>query len=196
LKKTELLAVTVCLIGVTSFSAQANKKQLSPKPAEMVEALMALQRKPNDPATQERYLKIFPHDYASFMNLFSIHHPLYDGHEYILALTPLSKTHPMEVGRLLVGLSKDAHYEADALSALQDVMTDYAAQHTRMFAQLLKGLSPQKQTQLITFLADLETISVDPEYENIIKHLEGLGDADLARKFVEARVKREKEPHD
>ena len=109
LKRMKLLALTVCVIAVTSFAAHAGKKQLSPEPGEMVEALMALQREPNDAATQERYLKVFPHDYASFMNLFSYNHPLYDGHQYILALTPLCKTHPMEVGRLLVGLSKDAH---------------------------------------------------------------------------------------
>ena len=157
---------------------------------------MALQRKPDDPATQERYLKIFPHDFASFMNLFGFDHPLYDGAQYILALSPLGKTHPMEVGKLLIALAKDAHHEADAPNFLQQVTAAYAAQHTKMFAQLLKGLTPQKQTQLITFLAGAENFHAYPEYEEIIKHLKGLGERDLANRFVEARKKREKQPHD
>ena len=196
LKRIKLLALTTCVIAVTSFSARTGKKQLSPKPAEMVEALMALQRGPNDPATQERYLKVFPQDFASFMNLFGINRPLYDGSQYILALMPLGKMHPMEIGKLLVGLSKDAHYEADATSYLQHTTAFYAAQHTKMFAQLVKGLSPQKQNQLITYLADVENFNAYPEYEGIIKHLKGLGETDLANKFVKARKKREKQGHD
>ena len=65
-----------------------------------------------------------------------------------------------------------------------------------MFGQLLKRLTPQKQTQLITFLADAENFYAYPDYEDIIKHLKGLGESGLANKFIEARKKREKQPHD
>src|SRR5262245_6644959 len=101
----------------------------------------------------------------------------------------------MALGKLLVGLSKDAHYEADAPSYLQHVTAAYAGQNTKTFAQLLKELPLQKQTQLITFLADVENFHGYTDYVDIIEHLKGLGEANLASQFAEAKNKREKQPH-
>jgi hypothetical protein len=68
-------------------------------------------------------LRAFPHDYKTFLDLFDLDHELYDGHDYIDVLPLLAKNHDTQVGTLLVGLSKDAHKEADAPTYLQLAMS-------------------------------------------------------------------------
>jgi hypothetical protein len=93
-----------------------------------------------------------------------------------------------------MGLGKDAHYEADAPSHLQQVTAVYGSQHTKLFAELLKELPAQKQSQLISFLADVENHAAYPQYQDIIGRLKATGERDLAGRFEEARNKRNKQP--
>jgi hypothetical protein len=150
---------------------------------------------PYDPSAQARYLELFPRTYNGFLQLFEPGQPLYDGHDYVEALSPLARTHEEEVGKLLVTLSKDAHYNADAPAYLQSATSLYGSQHTQAFLLLLKGLPASKQANLIAFLADVENHDAYPEYQIIIDHLKALGDAALAKKFELARAKRARQPH-
>jgi hypothetical protein len=188
------LSVFLSLAGL-SQSTPAQEKQLSPAGRKLKDAWDEMQRKPNDPIIQKRYLAVFPHDYKSFLDLF-VNHEFPDvGHEYIAVLPTLAKSHEREVGKLLVRLSEDAHYEADAPGDLRQAMATYGSQHTQMLVRFLKSLPRGKQAQLIAFLADVENPAAYPEYQSIIDHLNVLGDNDVANKFEIAREKRSKEPN-
>jgi predicted glycoside hydrolase/deacetylase ChbG (UPF0249 family) len=183
------------LLELLSLSVCAQEKQLSPRAQELTRALAALHSKPDDPMTQEQYLQAFPHDYKTFLDLFDLDHELYDGHDYIDVLPSLARNHDTQVGTLLVGLSKDAHKEADAPTYLQLATAAYGSQHTKSFANLLKQLPTEKENHLITFMADVENHRAYAEYQGIIDHLKGLEEQDLANKFEEARKKKEQRPH-
>jgi hypothetical protein len=129
------------------------------------------------------------------LNLFDLNHELYDGRDFIDALSLTGKDHSAELGALLVGLAKDAHYDADAPNSLQQVMAVYAGHDPKTFAELCKQLPPQKQTQLITSLADAESHYSYPEYQAIIDGLERIGEDKLAIRFEEARTERKRQPH-
>ena len=189
----QILALMFLLFGV---NVRAQERPLSPKARELTQALAVLRTSPDDSATQERYLKAFPHDYKEFLNLFEQDHELYDGHDFVEALSVAGKDHETDLGKLLVGLAKDAHHDADAPSYLQHSTAAYAARHPKTFAELFKQLPPEKQTQLVTFLADVENHRSYSAYQEIIDGLNGIGEDKLAIRFKEARMKREKQPHD
>lgn len=197
------LALTIALVVLASSavilsesSTYAQQEHLSRRARELTRALVALRNKPRDTAVQKEYLQAFPHDYKEFLALFDFGHELYDGHDFIDPLPSLGSQHPVELGELLIGLSKDAHYEADAPNYLRHATATYAVEHSQMFARFLKQLPPAKQQQLITFLADIENFRAYPEYQEIVDHLKGIGERKLAIDFEEARAKREKEPDD
>ena len=195
MKRVQSIPTAFFLLGLLSLSVCAQEKQLSPRAQELTRALAALHSKPDDPMTQEHYLQTFPHDYKTFLDLFDLDHELYDGHDFIDVLPSLAKNHDAQVGTLLIGLSKDAHREADAPTYLQLAAAAYGSQHTKSFAKLLKQLPTEKENHLITFLADVENHHGYAEYQGIIDHLKGLEEQDLANKFEEARKKKEKRPH-
>lgn len=140
-----ILAAAIIVLASTSLiggeaRTYGRQEHLSPKARELTRDLAALRSKPQDPAVQETYLRAFPHTYKEFLSLFDVGNELYDGHDFIDPLPSLGRHHPVELGQLLVGLSKDAHYEADAPSYLQKATATYAAQHSQTFAKLLKEL--------------------------------------------------------
>jgi len=163
---------------------------------QLTQALAQLQKAPDDRKVQERSLDAFPQTYKSFLELFDLNHPLYDGHEYVETLYSLAGSHELEVGRLLVQLSKDAHCDGDAPSYLQNATATFGSQHTKTFLALLELLPVGKQANLITFLADVENHQAYSEYQLIIDHLKALDERSFARKFEAARAKRSRRPHD
>jgi len=149
---------------------------------------------PNNPTVQLDYIHLFPHRYSNFLELFDLDHPLYDGHEFVEALSSL-ESHASEVGSVLIQLSQDAVYEGDAPSYLQQATAAFAEHHTRKFVSSLKQLPANKQVHLITFLADVENFDAYSEYQLTIDHLIALGEGPTARRFELARAKRSKQPH-
>lgn len=189
--KYMLLILSVCWIAVKPLSVNAIQGQNSahPEAEKLTTALSALQKNPDDLKLQQTYLDSFPHTYAEFLKLFDLDQPLYDGHDYIEILRALSQKHEREVGRLLISLSKDAKYEADAPSYLQDVTTGYGGEHPAVFLALLKELSPAERRKLISFLADVEVHG--PDYRKIISELEASHETELANEFKIAQQKRQ-----
>jgi hypothetical protein len=109
------LLIITCITAVsTAWSLPTPAKKLSAKAQSLAAALAQLQNAPDDPQVQKRYLAAFPNSYQGFLELFDFKHELYDGHEYIKVLPGLAKNNEIAVGKLLVELSKDAHYDADA----------------------------------------------------------------------------------
>ena len=188
----QIFALIILVVG---FNGSFQDGQLSSRARELTQALAALRTSPTDSQAQERYLKTFPHDYKEFLNLFdNVDRELYDGHDYINALSLTDEKHPTELGKLLVGLAKDAHKDADAPSYLQRLTAVYAGQHAKAFADLFSQLPPEKQTQLITFLADVENHGSYPKYQAIIDALKRIGEDKLAIRFEKARTTRQNVP--
>ena len=187
--------IVFLLLFTPPLSIHGQEKQLSTEGRRLTDALVELQKKPNDLGAQERYLEAFPHDFKRFLELFDFRHELYDGHEYIDVLPLLAKNHEAELGTLLVKLSKDAHKDADAPSYLQSVTAVYAGQHTKTFVSLINQLPPSQHSNVITFLADVESHDVYKEYQDIIDRLKNLGENHLAKEFEVAREKRMRRPH-
>lgn len=176
----------------------------SPKPGartaadELKSAFTHLKASPNDRAAQKRYLKAFPQDYRGFMAMFGSGGSLADGYpcDYIFALSALQVHHSEQVGRLLVQLSKEAEYQADAPSCLQHVLANYGSRYTKAFAGFLHELAPKERDQLITFLADINTKTASNlDYRRIIRNLKQLNEPELAKKFQQAQIDRARQPH-
>ena len=142
-----VLAACVCMFVVFSFAGigAGQQKTISPKMTNLERALAQLRSTPDDPAAQRRYLDAFPHTYKEYLRLFDLGQPLYDRHDYVEAISSLAKTHELAVGRLLVNLSKDAHYGTDAPAYLQHATCGYGSRHTKTFLDLLKRLPPTRK---------------------------------------------------
>ena len=196
MKRVQATLWVFLLVAILSQSAAAQGKGLSRRGRALKETWEELQRKPNDFATQRRYLAAFPHDYKTFFELFSPYKELdEEAHEFIRILPSLARVHEKEVGELLVRLSGDAHYEADATGDLQNATSTYGSQHIQTFVKELKNLPSGKQAQLIDFLADFENPGGFPEYRSIVDQLKRLGENAVAQKFEVAREKRARQPH-
>lgn len=180
-----LAIVTICVIALVS---PAQEKRPSPTAQKLTDAFAALKKAPTDLNAQEHYVRAFPKDYKTFEDLFEPGKELYDGHEFILTLPVIAKHHENEVGSLLVGLAKDARYDADAPEYLQHATATFAAQYTKAFLDTITRLPRLTQRKLVSFLAaGVEDFNAYPEYQVIIDNLHKLGASGLAREFEEER---------
>jgi len=195
-KHALFLCVCMFVVRCSGQSTVEQQEVVSVKATILRRALMELRATPDDRVAQIRYLEAFPKTYKEYRWFFDLGQPLYDGHVYVDPISALAKNHERTVGNILVNLSKDAHYEADAPSYLQEATCRYAGEHTKTFLTLLNQLPRDRQNNLITFLADVENHRAYPEYQIVIDHLKVLGEDMLAKKFELARSKREKQPHD
>jgi hypothetical protein len=191
------LTLLLLVINLAGLAGPPRPRPRSPG-EELKSAFTHLKANPNDRAAQKRYLKAFPQDYRGFMAMFGAGGSLADGYQcdYIFALSALQSHHSSQVGRLLVQLSKDAEYQADAPSCLQHVLANYGSRYTKSFAAYLHELAPKERDQLITFLADIDTkVTSNLDYRRIIRNLKQLNEDELAKKFQQAQIDRARQPH-
>lgn len=191
--------IALCLVLGFSESLWAGEKPLSPEAQELKGLLSSLKNSPRDKTAQLRYLQKFPKDMASFRRLFDQpdFSELYrEEADYVFALRDLAGDHPAAVGQILVGLGKDASAGPDALSDLQQVIAEYAINHTTVFAKLLKECSAKEAADLIRYLADVENHAAYPEYPQIIANLHKANEAKLAQQFEAAKSERMKRKGD
>jgi hypothetical protein len=187
--------IALFLLAASTAIAGAQPLRHSVSAEKLKAAFTSLKAAPNSRSAQHRYLTLFPHSYKKFQAYFGTGGALADGNEcdYIFALSTLQSHHVAEVGNLLVQLSKDAEYQGNAPSCLQNVMAKYGSHFTKSFAAFLHQLSPQERGRLITFLADVEAAS--PHYQGIIQNLKGLKESDLAKEFQQAQTERFRQSH-
>jgi hypothetical protein len=192
------ITITFLLLVINAAAGAARKSRAGSPAEELKAAFTHLKANPNDRAAQKRYLKAFPQDYRGFIALFGSGGSLADGYQcdYIFALSALQIHHSDQVGRLLVQLSKDAEYQADAPSCLQHVLANYGSRYTKSFAGFLHELSPKERDQLIVFLADIDTKTTSNlDYRRIIRNLKQLNEPELAKKFQQVQIDRARQPH-
>lgn len=186
------ITITFLLLVINLAAMGAARSLRAASPGEELKAAFTrLKANPNDHAAQKRYLQAFPQDYRGFMALFGAGGSLADGYQcdYIFALSALQVHHSEQVGRLLVQLSKDAEYQADAPSCLQHVLANYGSRYTKTFAGFLHELAPKERDQLIIFLADINTkVTSNLDYRLIIRNLKQLNEPELVKKFQQAQI--------
>lgn len=178
------------------LSSVGAEKKLSSQAQELKSSLAILQANSMDKSAQTKYLQKFPKDILTFRRLFDPpdFSELYDGHEYILVLSDLAQDQPVQVGELLIGLSKDAPQGADALSHLRQVTAEFGVNNTAMFAKLLHSRSEKEISKVIWYLADVENHHAYPEYPQIIQNLKKIGETKLAQQFEATKKERMKKP--
>ena len=190
------LCLALLLFAPTCSFAAAQPLRPATTPEKLKAAFASLKAAPNSRTAQHHYLKAFPRTYSKFQAYFGTGGALADGYEcdYIFALSTLQSHHVEEVGALLVQLSKNAQYQANAPSCLQNVMAKYGNRYTKRFAGLLHQLSPQERSQLVAFLADAG-LAKGPEYQGILQNLKDLQETDLAKEFQQAQAERSRQSH-
>jgi hypothetical protein len=193
--RTTLLLLLSCL---SAFVCIADGQIAGQNTAEQLRiALGRLQKAPHDTSAQQEYIHAFPHDFASFVHLFDLGKPLYDGHEYVEAFSSLGDSHEDEIGSTLTSLCSEARYDADAPEYLQQATAVFGSRHTEKFLSLLKALPARKQAHIINFLTEgVEDFAAYPEYQRIIDHSNTLGETAIAQQFETARTRRTEQPKD
>lgn len=191
--RTRLLLFFSCLGAFVCVAEGQTAADNSPVRLKI--ALGRLQKTPDDASAQREYILAFPQDYASFIRVFDLGKPLYDGHEYVETFSSLANSHEDEIGNTLVSLCGEARYGADAPAYLQQATAVFGSRHTKTFLSLLKALPPNKQAHVINFLTEgVEDFGAYPEYQEIIDRSNALGEAPLAQQFEAARTRRTKQP--
>jgi hypothetical protein len=191
--RTTLLLV---LSTVSTFVCVADGQTAGQNTAEQLRiALGRLQKAPDDTGAQQKYIHAFPHDFASFVRMFDLGKPLYDGHEYLEVFSSLGDTHEDDIGSTLTSLCSEARYDADAPEYLQQATAVFGSRHTEKFLSLLKAFPARKQAHIIKFLTDgVEDFAAYPEYQRIIDHSNSLGETAMAEQFETARTRRTEQP--
>ena len=133
------------LLLICAFAVCATAQRTADKMTKLSVDLSELRNSPDDRTAQMHYLDEFPKTYKQYLQCFDLGQPLYDGHEYVVVISRLAPNHELAVGNILVNLSQDAHYDADAPSYLQHSTSEYAGQYTKTFVSLLKKLPPVRR---------------------------------------------------
>ena len=150
-----------------------------------------LKADPDNKILQLRYVQQFPSNTKHFKRLFDPEDfsELYDGYKYIFLIKDLIKDHPLQVGCVLINISKEAKWNADAFYYLQKVTAFFASNHTSVFVKILETYEFREQDQVISFLAD-GIHSTVKEYGEIVEQLRKLDKESLARRMeqIEQRI--------
>lgn len=145
-----LLAVALYADGA------AGESDLSAAAQRVKTAHVHLMSAPSDPTAQRAYLAAFPSDFAAFRAMFmpKDFKQLYDGHDYVFALSDIGKALPEETFAKMLGIEATAKWDADAVNYLQHVTITLAQQQPKAFVSRFNALSQSEQRGVVTFLAD------------------------------------------
>jgi hypothetical protein len=192
------LRFTIILL-FTSVVDLTYAQQLSSKAKQIISAFAQLKKHPDSKEDQLNYIKIFPENSTEFLQIFdpSDFGQLYDdSYQYIEAFVKLGKYYPIAIIKRSITIGKSLVWQADATGQIQQEIVLMGNTHPAIFIKLVKSLNAKEQIHLITFLADAENYSAYPEYKQLIKSITNAGEKRLAKQFIDAMHKREKQNHD
>jgi hypothetical protein len=155
-------------------------------------------KNPDDKKIKEKFLNEFPNDFDSFLSVFhqKDFSQLYENSFiYLDLLADLSKEYPEKTIHLLLNLSKNAKYDADATGNLQNILTHFIINNYYIFIKPFKKLPKLNQENIAAFIADVETIATYREYNSILEHLNKNREFALVEIFSRAKVERIKRGH-
>ena len=104
-------------------------------------------------------------------------------------LKELLNEHRWQVGCILINVSKDATWRADAFNYLQEVTASFALNYPAPFVEILKTYDVREQDDVIAFLAD-GIHSPAEGYAEIVEQLRNLHEESLVKRFVEIEKQR------
>ena len=110
-------------------------------------------------------------------------------------LTVLCKELPKECAPLIIGLGKDAQWEADATGELQCILSNFIREQTDIFLVYWGKLSPKEKENLAYFVADYEGVENDPDYINLLTQFQERKNEEAYEFFVTAKNRRIREGH-
>ncbi len=153
---------------------------------------------PDDEKLKLKFINEFPKDFKTFLSIFHRNdfRELYaNSHIYLDLLKHLSSEYPDKVVYLLLGLSRDAKWDADAPNYLQDILTEYIINHFGLFITPFKKLPIREQKNISVFLADVETIATYPEFKTILNLLKKHNETKLYEMFLNSKKERMRKGH-
>lgn len=192
MSKIIIFTLFICALNLTNSNI-ADDRNLSEESLKIKTAFEELIKDSSSTKKQLEFIDAFPQDWSTFLKVF---HPddfdeLYSfSYYYINKLQQLAGKHQNRIGKLLIGLARNAHWDADAPGYLQKTLANYCVNHTDKFIELLKNEDDRNIKNIITFLADVENHKVYEEYQLIIDNLIKLNKKDIALKFEKARTER------
>lgn len=99
----------------------------------------------------------------------------------------IAEEYPDKSVDLLVSLSSEAKYDADAPWALHDIFIKFFIKHPDLTIPKIKQLNISKQKNIATFLADVEAIRTDQDYQSVLDILKNRNEKKLYNMFLEAK---------
>jgi 5'-deoxynucleotidase YfbR-like HD superfamily hydrolase len=110
-------------------------------------------------------------------------------------LNDLVNEYPEKAVHLLLSLSKDAKYDADAPNYLQNTLTDFIINHYATFVEPFKKMQRQDQENISTFVADVESIATYQAFNLILDLFKKNKEIDFVQMFTKAKEERIKSGH-
>ena len=188
----------LALLAVLPTAVLAAEPKLIPAAERVKVAFVKLSKAPRDLSVQRAYLAAFPNNASEFMAVFmpADFGQLYDGHDYISALTSIGKALPEETMIKGLTIGAGAKWDADAPNYLQNILLDLAVANPKVFVSSLSSLDGPGQTNALTFLAD-GTEGPNEEFITLATQMKKAGRPDLTKRMLkEAQESQKRADHD
>jgi hypothetical protein len=173
------------------LACYAQEQQLSTRAKEIKEIFDDLTNDLSNIEFWKKYLTLFPKNEREFKNIFDPDNFMelyHNSSEFIFIFEKAPKKLNQDIFKMFINITRDgAPGCCDAWSALQATMTEYVLNYTDIFLDHLKPLTTIEKMHIIKFIADIATIEVDNDYQQIINILENKRESDLVIEFKKAR---------
>lgn len=153
---------------------------------------------PDNDGYKTAFIDNFPKSFVQYKQVFQPDdfgqlYPSYFIYSHMLSI--LCKELPKKCGPLIIGLGKEARYEANATGDLQKILDDFVHEQTDIFLNQFEKLSEKEREHLAFFMTDYETIETDPDFSKILKEFKNRKKAKIYEYFLAAKEKRMREGH-
>ena len=187
-------------VRTTSYDElkRINPDEISTLSVRQVKNAIKIYENPDNKKLKMQFLNDFPSDFMTFVDIYHPHNlkELYpQSHTFLHLLDNISNEYPLESVKLLISLSKDGKWKADATGYLQRITTDFIIQNYQVFITEFKKLSSEEQKSLSKFIADFEAIAFDQDYESILELFQRNNEQKFYAMFLDSKHERMKQGH-
>lgn len=172
---------------------EIDRDSLSNASKMLLDDILAILNSPEDESLRSRFLKDFPKTFSEFRQIFnpSNFKELYDGsYVFLKMFDDILKERPQDTVEVLLGLSVNATYDADAPGKLQHILANFICNNYDFFISPFSKLASSSQQNIVTFVCDVEDYSAYAEFDCIVRVLKEKGNAELEKRFLAAKKER------
>lgn len=172
---------------------ELDRESLSESSGILLDDILAILKSPEEESLRTKYLDDFPKTFSEFLEIF---HPsnfkeLYSGSYVFLEMfEDILKERPRETAKLLIGLSVDAQYDADAPSHLRGILANFISNYYDFLIGPFNKLAHAHQQNIITYICDVENFAAYHVFNSIIRKLEEKNNKELLKRFLAAKEER------